>query len=61
MLIVTQVPSHGGTRMTKHEGHDRTRDWASRVKISQEIEKAINDGLYFYEEDLWTERNDRVS
>lgn len=66
LLIVTQVPSHGGgvpggTRITKHEGHDRTGEWASRVKISQEIEQAINDGLYYYEKDLWTERNNRVS
>lgn len=37
----------------KHEGYDRTGDWTTRVKMSQAIEQAINDGLYYYEEDLW--------
>lgn len=50
LLIVTQAPS---TRAPKHEGYDRTGDWTTRVKITQELEQAINDGLYYYEEDLW--------
>lgn len=50
LLIVTQEPS---TRAPKHEGYDRTGDWTTRVKITQELEQAINDGLYYYEEDLW--------
>lgn len=49
LLIVTQSSS----RPVKHEGYDRTGDWTTRVKMSQEIEQAINDGLYYYEEDLW--------
>jgi hypothetical protein len=46
---VTQTPS----RPPKHEGYDRTGDKTTRVKITQELEQAINDGLYYYEEDLW--------
>lgn len=49
LLIVTQAPS----RAPKHEGYDRTGDWTTRVKMTQELEQAINDGLYYYEEDLW--------
>ncbi|KAL1493377.1 hypothetical protein ABEB36_011442 [Hypothenemus hampei] len=49
LLIVTQTPS----RPPKHEGYDRTGDWTTRVKMTQDLEQAINDGLYYYEEDLW--------
>ncbi|KAF5286771.1 hypothetical protein FQR65_LT12441 [Abscondita terminalis] len=52
LLIVTQVPP---SRAPKHEGYDRTGDWTTRVKMTQEIGQAINDGLYYYEEDLWTD------
>lgn len=51
LLIVTQTTS---SRAPKHEGYDRTGDWTTRVKITQDLEQAINDGLYYYEEDLWT-------
>lgn len=47
-------------RIPKHEGYDRTGDWTTRVKISQDLEQEINDGLYYYQEDLWT-TTDRVS
>lgn len=50
LLIVTQVPS---SRAPKHEGYDRTGDWTTRVKMTQDLEQAINDGLNYYEEDLW--------
>ncbi|KAJ8923701.1 hypothetical protein NQ315_010282, partial [Exocentrus adspersus] len=53
ILIVTQTTS--SSRAPKHEGYDRTGDWTTRVKITQELEQAISDGLYYYEEDLWTE------
>ncbi|CAG9760376.1 unnamed protein product [Ceutorhynchus assimilis] len=56
LLIVTQAPqAHQApsTRAPKHEGYDRTGDWTTRVKMSQDLEQAINDGLYYYEEDLW--------
>jgi len=47
LLIIT--PS----RPKKHEGFDRTADITSRVKMSQEMAKAINDGLFNYEDELW--------
>lgn len=49
------------TRIPKHEGHDRTGDWTTRVKMTQDLEQAINDGLYYYEEDLWIKDGQRVS
>lgn len=55
LLIVTQTPATTSTRAPKHEGYDRTGDYTSRVKMSQDLEQAINDGLYYYEEDLWHE------
>lgn len=50
ILIVTQV-SH---RAPKHEGYNRTGDFTSRAKITQDLEQVINDGLYNYQSDLWT-------
>ncbi|KAH1023233.1 hypothetical protein HUJ04_012477 [Dendroctonus ponderosae] len=55
LLIVTQAPTTTSTRAPKHEGYDRTGDYTSRVKMTQDLEQAINDGLYYYEEDLWHE------
>lgn len=46
LLIVTQTP----LRPKKHEGFDRTADFSSRVKMSQELAQVINDGLVYYEE-----------
>ncbi|XP_046599348.1 la-related protein 1B isoform X1 [Neodiprion lecontei] len=63
LLIVTQSNPQAiaiTTRIPKHEGHDRTGDWMTRVKMSQDLEQAINDGLYYYEEDLWTEDRQRI-
>lgn len=50
ILIVTQVRH----RAPKHEGYDRTGDYTTRTKISQDLEQIINDGLHNYEEDLKT-------
>lgn len=50
ILIVTQVRH----RAPKHEGYNRTGDFTSRTKITQDLEQVINDGLHNYEEDLWT-------
>lgn len=52
LLIVAQVQ-----RAPKHEGYDRTADYYSRTKITQDLENVINDGLANYEEDLWTTSN----
>lgn len=50
LLIVTQVRS----KAPKHEGYDRTGDFTTRTKITQDLEQIINDGLHNYEEDLLT-------
>lgn len=50
ILIVTQTPPY----LRKHPGGDRTGNHISRAKITTELAKAINDGLYYYEQDLWT-------
>ncbi|TSU37069.1 La-related protein 1B [Bagarius yarrelli] len=50
ILIVTQTPPH----LRKHPGGDRTGNHVTRAKITAELAKAINDGLYYYEQDLWT-------
>lgn len=52
ILIFTQT-SPASSRIPKHEGHDRTGDWTTRVKMTQELVKLINDGLHYYEEELW--------
>lgn len=45
-------------RPKKHDGHDRTGDHQSRVKMSQDLAAAINDGLYDYEDELWDPSDD---
>lgn len=50
ILIVTQTPPH----LRKHPGGDRTGNRVSRAKITADLAKAINDGLFYYEQDLWT-------
>ncbi|XP_077876807.1 la-related protein 1B isoform X5 [Ictidomys tridecemlineatus] len=52
ILIVTQTPPH----MRKHPGGDRTGSAPARASITSELAKVINDGLYRYEQDLWTEQ-----
>ncbi|XP_068456683.1 la-related protein 1B isoform X2 [Clinocottus analis] len=49
ILIVTQTPPH----LRKHPGGDRTGNHESRAKLTTDIAKAINDGLFYYEQDLW--------
>lgn len=38
------------------KGFDRTGDWSTRVKIGQDLEQVINDGLHNYEENLLISR-----
>lgn len=40
-------------RPKKHDGFDRSGRAESRVKMSQDLAAAINDGLYDYEDELW--------
>ncbi|XP_066999718.2 la-related protein 1B isoform X2 [Anabrus simplex] len=49
------VPTSQSSRYPKHEGYDRTGDWTTRVKITQDLEQVINDGLNYYEEGLWSQ------
>uniref|UniRef100_A0A671Y711 La ribonucleoprotein 1, translational regulator n=1 Tax=Sparus aurata TaxID=8175 RepID=A0A671Y711_SPAAU len=49
ILIVTQTPPY----LRKHPGGDRTGHHTSRAKLSSELVKVINDGLFYYEQDLW--------
>ena len=50
ILIVTQTPPP----LRKHPGGDRTGNHESRASLTADLAKAINDGLYYYEQDLWT-------
>lgn len=54
LLIVTQVTNPN--RALKHEGYDRTGDWQTRVKITQDLEQEIDLGLQIYEENLWSQQ-----
>lgn len=49
ILIVTQTPPY----LRKHPGGDRTGHHTSRAKLTSELVKVINDGLFYYEQDLW--------
>ncbi|XP_071504606.1 uncharacterized protein [Diadema antillarum] len=49
IIIVTQTPPC----LKKHPGGDRTGYHMSRSKMTAELAKIINDGLYYYEMDLW--------
>lgn len=51
IMIVTQTPP-------PIKKHDRTGNYVTRVKMTQELSKAINDGLYYYEQDLWDDSDD---
>ncbi|XP_033742068.1 la-related protein 1B-like [Pecten maximus] len=48
ILIVTQTPPS----LRRHPQGDRTGDYTPRSKITCEMTKVINDGLYYYEKDL---------
>ncbi|XP_027755348.1 la-related protein 1B isoform X6 [Empidonax traillii] len=49
ILIVTQTPPY----VKKHPCGDHAGNHVSRAKITSELAKVINDGLYYYEQDLW--------
>ncbi|OWF45150.1 la-related protein 1B-like [Mizuhopecten yessoensis] len=48
ILIVTQTPPS----LRRHPQGDRTGDYTPRSKITCEMTKVINDGLFYYEKDL---------
>ena len=43
IMIVTQTPP-------AIKKHDRTGNFIKRAKMTQELSKVINDGLYYYEQ-----------
>ena len=53
ILIITQTPPSVMPR--KHPSGDRTGDFLPRAKMTAELAKIINDGLFYYEQDLYEE------
>ncbi|CAK8697371.1 unnamed protein product [Clavelina lepadiformis] len=49
IIIVTQTPP----AFRKHPGGDRTGSFTTRPKMTQDLASVINDGLYYYEQELW--------
>lgn len=41
LLIFTQTTVPISTRIPKHEGHDRTGDWTTRVKMTQGLSSSL--------------------
>lgn len=54
ILIVTQTPPY----VKKHPRGDRAGNHVCRAKITSELAKVINDGLYYYEQDLWMDQSE---
>ncbi|EHB17549.1 La-related protein 1 [Heterocephalus glaber] len=52
ILIVTQMPPY----MHRHTGGDLMGNHTSHAKMSAELAEVINDGLFYYEQDLWTKK-----
>ncbi|XP_063271511.1 la-related protein 1B isoform X2 [Prinia subflava] len=54
ILIVTQTPPY----VKKPPCGDRAGNRVCRAKITSELAKVINDGLYYYEQDLWLDQSE---
>ncbi|RLV97363.1 hypothetical protein DV515_00011850, partial [Chloebia gouldiae] len=54
ILIVTQTPPY----VKKHPCGDHAGNRVYRAKITSELAKVINDGLYYYEQDLWMDQSE---
>lgn len=54
ILIVTQTPPF----VKKHPCGDRAGNRVCRARITSELAKVINDGLYYYEQDLWMDQSE---
>ncbi|XP_028400269.1 la-related protein 1B-like [Dendronephthya gigantea] len=52
IMIVTQTPPPASKK------HDRTGNFVTRAKLNDEFSKIINDGLYYYEQDLWDDSDE---
>jgi la-related protein 1 len=54
ILIITPTPP--SNRKQHPKPHDRTGEYTPRARMTAEIAKIIDDGLRWYEEELWHDR-----
>jgi la-related protein 1 len=54
ILIITPTPP--SNRKQQQKTHDRTGEYTPRARMTAEIAKIIDDGLRWYEEELWHDR-----
>ncbi|UJR28203.1 hypothetical protein I4U23_009454 [Adineta vaga] len=54
ILIITPTPP--SNRKQHPKNHDRTGEYTPRARMTAEIAKIIDDGLRWYEEELWHDR-----
>jgi hypothetical protein len=54
ILIITPTPP--SNRKQQQKPHDRTGEYTPRARMTAEIAKIIDDGLRWYEEELWHDR-----
>ncbi|CAF4894029.1 unnamed protein product, partial [Rotaria sp. Silwood1] len=54
ILIITPTPP--SNRKQHQKNHDRTGEYTPRARMTAEIAKIIDDGLRWYEEELWHDR-----
>jgi len=54
ILIITPTPP--SNRKQQQKTHERTGEYTPRARMTAEIAKIIDDGLRWYEEELWHDR-----
>jgi len=57
LVIITQTPPLNRKHAAHLQLNDRTGDHIPRAKIISELAKAINDGLYYYEQNLMNKKS----
>jgi hypothetical protein len=55
ILIITPTPP-SNRKHHQQQKHDRTGEHTPRAKVTAEVAKIIEDGLRWYEEELWHDR-----
>jgi hypothetical protein len=55
ILIITPTPPSNRKQHQKNT-HERTGEYTPRARMTAEIAKIIDDGLRWYEEELWHDR-----
>ena len=58
ILIITPTPP--SNRKQHQKNHDRSIEYTPRARMTAEIAKIIDDGLRWYEEELWHDRTTSV-